>query len=54
MVGFYLAWRFFCFFGIFSVASALSKDVTKEKNMLQSEVVASVMVIETFEYLAVL
>lgn len=53
IVIFCLVWRFFCYFDIFSVASTVSKDVIKEKGTPQSEVVASVTLIQAFEYLAV-
>ena len=52
-VVFCLVWRCFCYFGIFAVASTVSKDVIREKDMPQREVAASVMLIKASGYLAV-
>lgn len=48
----FLVW-FFCYFGVFAVASTVAKDVIKEKDMPPREVVASVTLIEVSEYVAV-
>lgn len=53
MFFFCLVWMFFCYSDIFSVASTVSKDVIKEKDMPQRKVVANVTLMEVFEYLAV-